>query len=181
MNKHMRHIAALAFTIALAGSGHAATGHAHEHGAVKLDIAVEPGKITLQMESPLDSIVGFERAPRSAAERKKVDAAVAALKAADTLFKIDPAAGCKLANAELVSAPLGLGQPDPAAKAEEGHADLDGDFEFTCTNSARAGFIELGLFSTFIGMQRVDVQIATPKGQAKRTLKRPAARIELPR
>ena len=168
-------------TLGLAGAALAAPGQAHEHGAVKLDIGVEPGKITVQMESPLDNLVGFERAPRNDAERKKVDAAVARLKAADTLFKIDPAAGCTLATVTLASAVLKLGTPDPAEKAEEGHADLDGDFEFTCTDTARAGFIELGLFSSFSGMQRIDVQVAALKGQAKRTLKRPASRITLAR
>ena len=175
------HATLLAAGLAFAHAGVGAPGHAHEHGAVKLDIAVEPGKVSVQMESPLDNLVGFERAPRNDAERKKVDAAVARLKAADTLFKIDPAAGCTLANVELASAALKLGTPDPAEKGEEGHADIDAEIEFTCTDSARAAFIDLALFSSFSGMQRIDVQVATPKGQAKRTLKRPASRITLAR
>ena len=167
--------------IGLAWAGAApAQGHAHEHGVVKLDIAIEPGKLTVQMESPLDNLVGFERAPRTDAERKVVAAAVARLQAADTLFKIDPAAGCTLKNVALTSAPLKLGQPEPGA-VDDGHADLDGDFEFSCKNSALASFIELGLFSAFSHMQRIDVQIAALNGQAKRTLKRPASRIVLGR
>ena len=168
-----------AAALCLAASAHAA-GHAHEHGVVKLDIAIEAGKLTVQMESPLDNLVGFERAPRTDAERQRVDAAVARLKAAAALFKIDPAAGCTLASVELVSAPLNLGKPEPGA-VDDGHADLDGDFEFACKNSARAGFIDLGLFSAFSGMQRIDVQIAAPQGQFKRTLQRPASRITLSR
>ena len=171
--------AVLAASLCLAASAHAA-GHAHEHGVVKLDIAVEAGKLTVQMESPLDSLVGFERAPRTDAERKRVNAAVARLKAADALFKIDPAAGCTLAKVELSSAPLKLGEPEPGA-VDDGHADLDGDFEFSCKDSARAAFIELGLFSAFSGMQRIDVQIAAPQGQFKRTLRRPTSRITLTR
>jgi len=171
--------AMLAASLCLAASAHAA-GHAHEHGVAKLDIAIEPGKLTLQMESPLDNLVGFERAPRTDAERQRVDAAVARLKAAAALFKIDPAAGCTLAHVDLVSAPLKLGQPEPGA-VDDGHADLDGDFEFSCKDSARASFIELGLFGAFSGMQRIEVQIAAPQGQFKRTLQRPASRIVLSR
>jgi hypothetical protein len=174
-----RTTAALA-CLSLNAAAHA-QGHAHEHGVVKLDIAVEASKLTMQMESPLDNLVGFERAPRTDAERKQVDAVVAQFKAADTLFKIDPAAGCTLAKVELASAALKLGTPDPNEKAEAGHADIDGDFEFTCTDSARAAFIDIGLFGAFKNMQRIDVQVAAPKGQAKRTLKRPATRIVLPR
>ena len=157
-----------------------AQGHAHEHGVVKLDIAIEANKLSFQMESPLDNLVGFERAPRNDAERKRVDAAVAKLKAAGALFKIDPAAGCTLTNVELSSAPLKLGKAEASA-LEEGHADLDGDFEFTCKNAASASFIQLGLFDGFDAMQRIDVQIAAPQGQFKRTLRRPASRITLTR
>ncbi len=173
-------LAALAACLSLATAA-LAQGHAHEHGVVKLDIAIEAGKLTVQMESPLDNLVGFERAPRTAAERKTVDAAVARLKGAETLFRIDPAAGCTLAKAELASAVLKLGTPDPNEKAEEEHADIDGNFVFTCKDSARASFIELGLFSAFSSMQRIDVQIAGPKGQARRTLTRPTTRITLSR
>jgi Protein of unknown function (DUF2796) len=175
------HTTVLAAGLAFAQASLAAPGHAHEHGAVKLDIAVEPGKVSVTMESPLDNLVGFERAPRNDAERKKVDAAVARLRAADTLFKIDPAAGCTLANVVLTSAALKLGAPEPAEKGEEGHADLDAEIEFTCTDAPRAAFIDLALFGSFGGMQRIDVQVATPKGQAKRTLKRPATRLTLAR
>lgn len=173
-------VAAAMTVMTAATATNAAAGHAHEHGAVKLDIGIEPGKLTVQMESPLDSLVGFERAPRTDAERKTVAAAVARLQAADTLFKIDPAAGCTLKHVELRSAPLKLGQPEPGA-VDNGHADLDGTFEFSCKNSALANFIDLGLFSAFGNMQRIDVQIAAQKAQAKRTLKRPAARIVLGR
>jgi Protein of unknown function (DUF2796) len=176
---HTVRIATLAACLGWATSAHP-QGHAHEHGIVKLDIAIEAGKLTVQMESPLDNLVGFERAPRSDAERKAVATAVARLQAAGALFKIDPAAGCTLKNVALRSAALKLGPAEPGA-VDDGHADLDGDFEFSCQNSALAAYIELGLFSAFSGMQRIDVQIAAQTGQAQRTLKRPATRIMLRR
>ena len=172
-------LALLAACLGMATAAHA-QGHAHEHGAVKLDIAIDGNKVTLEMESPLDSLIGFERAPRTDAERKRADAAVARLKAADGLFSFDPAAGCTLANVELVSAPLKLGKAQPQAAGDE-HADLDGDFAFDCKDTGKLGFIEVGLFKAFAGMQRIDVQVAMPKGQLKRTLKRPASRIQLAR
>ena len=58
-----------------------AQGHVHQHGVLKLDIAVESRKLSLQMASPLDNLVGFERAPRNAAERQRVDAALASYSA----------------------------------------------------------------------------------------------------
>ena len=175
--KHPHRLLALALAFAPLWS--AAHG-AHEHGVVKLDIAIEAGKISVQMESPLDNLIGFEHAPRNDAERQRAAAAVKRLRAAEALFKIDPAAGCTLAHVDLVSAPLQLGHAEPGA-VDDGHADLDGSFEFNCKDTAQAAFIDIGLFSTFEAMQRIDVQIAAPKGQSKRTLRRPAFRITMAR
>ena len=156
-----------------------AQSHAHQHGLLRLDIAVEARKLTLQMESPLDNLVGFERAPRNVAERKRVEAALAKLKAAG-VFTIDPAAQCSPAKVTLTSAVLKLGTSQPAA-ANHNHADLDASFEFECQDATRATFVDVGLFDSFAGMQQIEVQVAAPKGQFKRTLKRPARRVALTR
>jgi hypothetical protein len=152
-------------------------GKAHEHGAAKLDIGVEPGRLVISLESPLDGLLGFEHAPRSAAEKRAVDTMVATLKAADSLFRIDPAAQCSLGPVTLVSAPLKLGEASGAA--DDGHGDLDADFEFTCKSAP--AFVEVGLFKAFPRMARLDVQTATAKGQRKQVLVRPAQRVDLAR
>jgi hypothetical protein len=154
-----------------------AAGHAHVHGVAKLDIAIEPTKLTLALDSPLDNLLGFERAPRTDAERKQADAAVALLRAGASMFRIDPAAQCTLTKVELSSAALKLGQPDPA-EATDGHADLDGSFEFSCVDATKASYVDVGLFG-FAHLQRLEVQVATPRGQFKRDIKRPAQRISL--
>ena len=146
--------------------------HAHVHGQIKLDVAVDGPTVVIDMASPLDNIVGFERAPKTDAEKKSVEDAVAELRAADKLFIIDPAANCKLGPVDLRSAALGLGKPD--ANEPEGHADLDATFSFNCTNAAAARFIDLNLFSVFKGLRQVDSQIASSQGQFKRQLKRPS-------
>jgi hypothetical protein len=167
---------ALLWLAAFATAPAIAAESAHSHGSARLDIAVEANRITIELESPLDSLLGFERAPRTERERRQADAMVATLKAAQALFKIDAAAQCQLAGVELTSAALKLGQ---ATKTEQaGHADIDGSFEFNCADAAKVTHIEHGLFQ-FARLQRIDVQLATPKGQFKRTLKRPASRIDL--
>ena len=152
-------------------------GKAHEHGAAKLDIAVEPGRLVISLESPLDGLLGFERAPRSAAEKRNVESIVATLKAADTLFRIDPAAQCSLGPVSLASAPLKLG--DAKSAADDGHGDLDADFEFTCKSAP--AFVEVGLFKAFPRLARLEVQSATSRGQRKQVLVRPAQRVDLAR
>jgi hypothetical protein len=157
----------------------ATAGKAHQHGVARLDIGADPGKIVIALESPLDNLLGFERAPRTDAERKIVADAVAKLKDGPALFRIDPAAACTLASVELTSAPLKLGSAAAAAK-DDGHGDLDAEYTFTCTGSP-AGHVEIALFDAFPRLQRLQVQAATAKGQASQTLKRPSKRIELRR
>jgi len=153
-----------------------AQGHAHVHGVAKMDIAVEAKKITVNFETPLDNLVGFERAPRTDSERKRADDAVARLRAGDQMFKFDPAAGCKMARVDLTSAVLKLGQAEAAPK--DGHAELEGVWEFDCTDATLARHVDVGLFA-FNQLKRVQVQLALPKAQLKRELKRPNQRIVL--
>ena len=150
----------------------------HQHGVVQVDIAVDTNRINVQMSSPLDNLLGFERAPRNAAERGRVEAMVTTLRGA--LFVVDPAGSCRSGAVQLSSAALKLGEPDPAEQ-QAGHADLDASFEFECGAAARADFIDTRLFERFAGIQRIDVQLVTPRGQRKLTLTRPAQRIVLPR
>ncbi len=165
-------IAAALFAAAPFLSAQAQQQHAHVHGQLKLDVAVDGPTVVIDMESPLDNIVGFERAPKTDAEKKTVEDAVAQLRAADKLFIVDPAANCKLGPVDLRSGALGLGNPDPAEPV--GHADLDATFSFNCTNAAAAKFIDVNLFGAFKGLRQIDSQIATAQGQFKRQLKRPA-------
>ena len=169
-------IAAFAAFIALslAALAQPAT-RAHVHGQIKLDVVVDGPTVVIEMESPLDNFVGFERAPKTDAEKKAAEDALAQLRAAGLLFKIDPVGNCKLGPVTLRSAALGLGKLP--LQAAEGHADLDATFAFNCTNAVATKFIDVGLFDSFKGLRQIDAQIVSPQGQFKRTLKRPNARL----
>lgn len=150
-------------------------GHAHDHGVARMDVAVEPGRVSIALDTPLDNLVGFERAPRTAAERERVASALARLRAAEALWRIDPAAGCKGGRVELRSAVLGLGSAAGPGAARDAHADLEAQFEFECADATRARFLEHGLFKAFPGLRRLEVQVVTPQAQMKRTLQRSEA------
>ena len=166
---------ALAAFLATPFAAPAQTPAAHVHGQIRLNVVIDGPAIVIEMESPLDNFVGFERAPRTEAETKAAEEAVAQLRAADQRFKIDPSANCKLGPVTLRSTALGLGKSEEGAG--EGHADLDGSFAFNCTNAAAAKFIDIDLFAAFKGPRQIEAQIAAPQGQFKRTLKRPATRL----
>jgi hypothetical protein len=166
------------FAVGALAAGQVVAAPAHQHGEARLDVAVEFGRVTLELDTPLDSLLGFERAPRTDAERERATAVVSKLNEAASLFRIDPAAGCTPARVTLVAPVLGLGGAVPE---KEGHAELAGRFEFVCKAGARAGFIEVGLFDAFAALKRIELQVVSPKGQMKATLVRPASRVALVR
>jgi hypothetical protein len=178
-------------------------GKAHEHGVARLDIGVEAGRITLNLEVPLEDLVGFERAPRTEAERAAVAAALARLQDVDKVVRVDGSAGCGPGKASLVAPAWGVAAtparadgaassvkpaettraasaPTPAAR--EAHGDLEATYEFRCSNAPRAGHVELaGLMEAFARLRRVEVQAVTPRGQMKVVLRRPQTRVGLAR
>ena len=175
--------AAMAVALAAACSATWA-GKAHEHGVARLDIGVEAARITLNFELALEDLAGFERAPRTDAERAAVQAALTRLRDAASLVHVDGAAGCTVARTELV-APL-WGEPAGAAapvagEAREGHGDLDARYEFKCSAGSKAGHIELQLFEAFARLKRIEVQAVTARGQMKVVLRRPQGRVALAR
>ena len=160
-----------------------ATEAAHVHGLMHLNIAVDKELLTLELESPLDSLIGFERRPRSAAERQAADALLKRLGDASTLFKPDAAAQCVPTKAAIESAAL---QSTAPAAGKEGtrdseHADLDASYEFNCAHPDKLTAIELGLFDAFKRLQKIEVQVAGAKIQTKQTLMRPARAVKLSR
>lgn len=160
--------------------------HAHTHGRMALDVAVDTESITLAIASPLDSFLGFERAPRTDAERKRVADMVVRLNAADQLFQPDPAAACTLSKVDLTSAVLGLGGAEKGDGHDHGHsddehADIDVDIVFTCAQATQARFIDVKLFDSFKRLRTIDAQVASPQGQFKRPLRPGASRLSLTR
>lgn len=177
-----------------AATAHA--GKAHEHGVVRLDVSVEGSRLTIDMVAALDNWLGFERAPRTDAERKAAAEVLARLRSPQQgtpLFVPDAAAQCQLVKAE-VSAPVlepgakpavksATAQASPPAAHKSGgeHADLEASYTFQCAQPTPLRTLELGLFDAYKRIQRIHVQVAGPKGQSKVTLKRPARSVTLVR
>ena len=144
---------------------------AHQHGVARLEVVAEGPTLTVTLDSPLDNLVGFERGPRTAAERSAVQAMAQALHNGTTLLQPTPAASCTLRGVALQSdvidsallakgaSPAGNGKP-PAAG---GHADLEATFTFDCrTPTALKGLALGGLFSAVPRLRQLDAAVAVP-------------------
>jgi hypothetical protein len=164
--------AALLATVASLAHG----AGAHVHGRATLHVAVDGPTLTLNLNSPLDSLIGFEHAPRNDRQRAAVRRMVERLREAETLFVPTPEARCSRTTVNLESpviTPGLLAEEDakkapkrPAGKAEPGHADLDAEIVFRCEVPARLTGMEVLLFDAFTHMKRVDARIAASGKQA---------------
>jgi hypothetical protein len=175
---------ALALTmgaLTLGASKAALANKAHEHGVMKLDVAIDGNRLTLAMEAPLDNFLGFERAPRTDAERKAATELLARLRNPNqgtALFGLDAAARCTLRKTQVQASVL---EPGAKPAAKDGHADVDASYEFDCAQPGELRALELGLFDAYRRIQRIEVQVVGPKSQSKVTLRRPARSVSLVR
>ena len=104
----------------------------HVHGEGRLDVVIERESLTLHLELPLDVAVGFERAPRNAAEK-------AALASAGRVLEAPPFAPSAAARCLLHSKQVSLPFADGKAPAGE-HADIVASANPGCSlNLAAAG------------------------------------------
>lgn len=148
----------------------AANEGAHVHGHVKLDVVIDAKTLIVQLEAPLDSLLGFEHRPRTAAQKQAADILLKQMNDGATLIRPEVAASCKPTKVTVESEALQFAKP--AGGKDEEHADLDASFEFTCEQPDKLTFIEIGFFDAFKRIQKIEVQVAGPKGQSKQTLKR---------
>lgn len=152
---------------------------AHQHGVARLDAVLDGPLLTVSLSLPLDSLLGFERAPRSAAEKQAGAALVERLRTDALLVQPDPAAGCVREAVEIASPALGVGSGPGDAGGE--HADVDASWRFRCADPARLGHVELGLMKAWPRLLRVEAQLVGARGQARQVLRRPATRLAWPR
>lgn len=160
--------------------------HAHEHGAARLSAVLDGGKLVVELESPLDNLVGFEHAPRTDQQRAAIKKMEERLQAGDRMLKPAAAAGCTVRTVRIEhpyrpgtaggAAPAESPKPrtgqskDKGAKAEETHAELRATYELECAKPEALDRLEVLFFDAFPGMKRIRAQTAAPRGQSSKTL-----------
>jgi hypothetical protein len=178
LHRRMKTIAVALALVHAIGAAAAQDRHAHAHGVVVAEATLDGPSLDVTLRIPLDSLLGFERAPRSDAEKRAAQALVERLRRDATLVQPGAAAGCARTGVELVSAALGLGSAPADA---DGHAELEARWRFGCTAPDRLAHIELGIVGAYKRIARVDAAIVAPKGQTRQVLKRPAQRLAWPK
>jgi hypothetical protein len=165
----------LALTAALL-SGHAlASGPgAHVHGEARLQVIQDENTVTINLESPLHNLLGFEYAPRTDKQKQTVQAMADKLRQPETWFVLTPDAQCKAGPVQLTAPVLNLGGAETNSHSKKNdhdeHAGLDAEMTFTCSVPAVLKDLEVKLFDAFRGLRRLDAQVVGPRGQSAATL-----------
>jgi len=140
----------------------------HEHGHGKLNVVIDQGAVSIELDAPMDDIIGFEHKPRNDKEKKALDEAIATLKSAEKCFALPAEASCAVKSSEA------------GMEAEaKGHADLNAKWEFTCANASALKSIDVLMFKEFKRMKELDVQIAGAQGQKSQELTPKNAKLTL--
>jgi hypothetical protein len=187
----MRGALVLAAVVAMAAAAAAAEERrelgAHEHGRSTLEVAIDGGRVAVALASPGADIVGFEHAAATDAQRAEVDRARAALAEPLALLVFPPAAGCRLASADVaLEAEEGHGHAhghDHAGGEGGGHAEFRAAYALDCADAAAlaTGTLDLApFFARFPGAGLVEVRVVAAGGQASReaTPADPAVRLD---
>lgn len=136
--------------------------HAHVHGAAKLNIAMEGKTLILALEIPMESLLGFEHAPRNPQEQAAVDALKKQLSTPARLFDLPGKAGCK-STAITLESPLFA---DNHHQHDNHHADLDAEFAYECSEPNQLKGLSVRLFEQFPHLHKIDVQVVA--GQTRK-------------
>ena len=152
---------------------------AHEHGVVRIGLAVDDRMVSMDLEVPAATVFGFEHAPKTEDELEMVSEGLAALRArVGEIIAISPEFGCELEDFEVVDAPdveESEGAEDEHAHSEDEHAhseDEDAHSEirvavsWSCVQSIEASSATLRLGSLWPDVALVDLTVITSRGQA---------------
>jgi hypothetical protein len=169
---------------------------AHEHGKATLDVALDGGRLEVRLATPAINVLGFERAPRTDAEKQAVADATALLGRHKDLFSFPVAARCAGYPAK-VTAPAWAGASDAGGKGDKhdhdhdhakdhdhdhgdhDHADYVATWTFTCAAPAALAFVDAPLLGRLQPGTTVQANVITDALQNRQDLTASAARIRL--
>jgi hypothetical protein len=144
----------------------------HQHGVGRLEVALDGGALRIALDSPADSFLGFEHAPRTDAQRQTVARVEQQLRQPAQLFTPAGGAACQ---AETPRTEIKL--PPPGSR--ETHSEIEAEWGWQCAQPAALGHVDVGLFKAFPRLKELRVRIVTARGQTAAVLKPGAPRLKL--
>jgi hypothetical protein len=150
----------------------AADTKAHRHGAARLQVSLDGQTLQITFDGPADNILGFERAPKTEAQKNTVAKAEQQLKEPAGLFVIPAEARC-----EPQPARVELKLPPPNSRDE--HSEAEAEWRWRCEKPDALTHIDVTLFKLFPRLKTLRAEVATARGQRTVTLQAKAPRLKI--
>jgi len=170
MNFLYRHFVAVALTLATLATGAEKTitkskkasrkAAAHVHGSSELSLIASANDFSVSGALPMDDVAGFERAPRSEAERAILKDAIDLIKAGKLVAPENT--DCKLSDPKVFV--------DPAFDQSITHYELDVDLAWHCSTPVVA--IKVEGFNSFKNINSLKFSVLNQGKQTALSVKR---------
>jgi len=137
---------------------------AHQHGVANLNWVMDGDTLQVLLESPAMNIFGFEHEPYDEHDKEQVDKAMSLLNNAASVVSLT-GGECTLLSVE-VSNPFEEGHHEHEGE----HSDVDAEYVFSCEQPAALEVIDVKLFDTFAGFEKIQSQWIINNKQGAATL-----------
>ena len=154
---------------------------AHEHGVVRMGLAVDDQRMSLDIEVPAATVFGFEHNPETEEEIRVVSEAMETLRTrVGEVIAVSSELACELEDVEVVSAPEvdeehSHSEDEDAHSDDEEHSHSEGEdahsevrvsVSWFCAQSVEGTDATLSLSSLWPDAELVDLTVITSMGQA---------------
>jgi hypothetical protein len=158
--------------------------HAHEHGKVTLNVAIDGSTLMVELDAPAINVVGFEHAPRTKSEQAAAQQATQFIRAGRGLLGFPPAAECHFRGTDLTEPHWEAPEAEAAEAAgahndSEEHADYDAKFTYQCDHPAALAWLEPWLLAKLLNVTEARINLVTPAGQRSESVTAPRAQVKL--
>ncbi|WP_415811835.1 DUF2796 domain-containing protein [Litorimonas haliclonae] len=170
----------------------------HTHGDANLAVVVEGNVVTIELDSPLYNILGFENVPDTDLQKSIVSQAETQLRQGSKLFTFNDEARCQVGSenqsVQLFDENNGDEHDDhrddhnhaedeehshSEGHEESTHKDLILRYEFECQTPSKISNISVNLFDYFEQLSELNVTFLGPTTQQQMTLNHRHTRMDL--
>jgi hypothetical protein len=139
----------------------------HVHGQASLAIGLEGNAGTAEFRAAGDGLYGFERAPRTAAERARQEAALQRLRTQGAqLLRFAPDLGCAVTSQDV-----------RVVDERAGHGEVVATYRIACQRPVAGKPIRFGITAAFPGIDRLAVRLVSDTAQVGSTIVRDRGQI----
>jgi hypothetical protein len=126
--------------------------HAHAHGQGELELAIEKGRVQGTLRVPMESLLGFEHAPKTDAKRGQVAALRKLLENPNNIVAPPANAACQVIESVAESALF-------SGTVKGGHSELAYTFGWDCAKPDQLTSLGLPVFASYKRLKQLEVSL----------------------